>query len=168
MGLGRPLIILGSPAVLLTVCTRLARDSWECGSLVRSRRARAPAVCSNVSPSVAWKRTAGVWLRFHALFTFAMNPLPPHQAPPPPHHPAHLGDAPPPPPPSAADVEHEKNVFAILGFTASPLYRYVLSGVCVRVRAFVLFCFVLSCLSVICLVLFKFGIKQIFHHIAHL
>jgi hypothetical protein len=97
-----------------------------------------------------------------------MNPLPPPQAPPPPHHPAHLGGDAAPPPPSAADVEHEKNVFAILGFTASPLYRYVLSGVCVRVRAFVLFCFVLFCLSVICLVLFKFGIKQIFHRIAHL
>jgi hypothetical protein len=144
------------------------------GSLVRSRRARAPAICSNVSPSVAWKRTEGVWLRFHDLFTFEMNPLPPPQAPPPPHHPAHLGgDAPPPPPPpSAADVEDEKDVFAILGFTASPLYRYALNGVFVRVcmclRAFVLFCFVLFCLTVICLVLSKFGNKQIFHQIAHL
>jgi hypothetical protein len=51
--------------------------------------------------------------------------------PPPPHYhhhhqPAHIGgDAtPPPPPPSAADVVHEKDVFAILGFTNSPLYRY--------------------------------------------
>jgi hypothetical protein len=35
---------------------------------------------------------------------------------------------------SAADEEHEKDVFAILGFTASPLYRYALiaarAGVC--------------------------------------
>jgi hypothetical protein len=29
---------------------------------------------------------------------------------------------------SAADEEHDKYVFAILGFTASPLYRYALTA----------------------------------------
>ncbi len=166
---------------------------------------RAPAVCSNASPSVAWKRTEAARLRCRALFTFAMNPFPPPQAQaaadlhayfrtlyptfdatlarcggfvdltlhflggimsssevdeeltirrplsppshPPHHHPAHLGgDAtpppPPPPPPIAADVEHEKDVFAILGFTASPLYRYAF--------CFVLFCFVFVLFCFVC------------------
>ena len=49
---------------------------------------------------------------------------------------------------SAADVEPEKDVFAILGFTASPLYRYAQPPrVYLRVTVhacFVLFCFVVS------------------------
>jgi hypothetical protein len=36
---------------------------------------------------------------------------------------------------SAADEEHDKDVFAILGFTASPLYRYALTAARARVRA---------------------------------
>jgi hypothetical protein len=77
-----------------------------------------------------------------------MNPLPPPQGPPH-HYPAHLGGdaAPPPPPTSAAEIEHEKDVFAILGFTASPLYRYALTGVCARERVLAYAC-VCVCLRV--------------------
>jgi hypothetical protein len=63
---------------------------------------------------------------------------------------------------SAADVEPEKDVFAILGFTASPLYRYaqpprvyLRDGVTVH-ACFVLFCFVLFCFVLFCFVLFCF------------
>ena len=71
---------------------------------------------------------------------------------------------------SAADVEHEKDVFAILGFTASPLYRYALARVRrsvylrVHVFCFVLFCFVLFCFVLLFVSLFL--CLLIFHHIA--
>jgi hypothetical protein len=61
---------------------------------------------------------------------------------------------------SAADVEPEKDVFAILGFTASPLYRYAQPPrVYLRVTVhgcFVLFCFVLFRFALFCFVLFCF------------
>jgi len=42
---------------------------------------------------------------------------------------------------SAADVEHKKVAFAMLGFTASPLYRYALNGFCaLHVRVHVNVC----------------------------
>jgi hypothetical protein len=104
-------------------------------------------------------------LRFNALFTFAMNPLPPPQAPPH-HYPAHLGGgaADAPPPPTAAEVEHEKDVFAILGFTASPLYRYALTGVCVRERvlAYAYVCVCLRVMVCVCVCVFVCLLVRVF------
>jgi hypothetical protein len=60
---------------------------------------------------------------------------------------------------SAADVEPEKDVFAILGFTASPLYRYA-QPPRVYLRVTVHGCFVLFCDNVLlCFALFCFVLR---------